>query len=150
MQIELTKIVEKSDFMEMALAHFRELNPTFEPATDWTNCYFENIAKNSCYSLCWIMLGPIRAGFVLYGIEHHRFLPRQTGAIYELYVLPQHRCQRIATACACQVIAELSKSSLSKIQLEVVEGNRAAMQLWNSLGFKKVSERLTLLPPQQK
>jgi len=144
MRIALNRISEKREFMEMALNHFRELNPAFKLASDWQNCYFESIQSNPNYSLCWIVADGERAGFVLYGIEPHRFLPRRTGAIYELYVSPEHRRKGIARSCAEIVIAELWKSSPSKIQLEVVEGNEAAQGLWNSLGFGKVSERFTL------
>ena len=83
-------------------------------------------------------------GFVLFGVEEHRFLPRQTGAIYEVYVIPEERRKGIARACAKQVIAELWKASPSKIQLEVVQGNAAAAELWRSLGFQKVTERFSL------
>jgi len=135
--------------MEMALSHFRELNPTFKPASDWQTGYFEAIVKNSNYSLCWILADGVRAGFVLYGIEPHRFLPRQTGAIYELYVSPEHRRKGIARSCAQVVITELWKSFPSKIQLEVIEGNKAALGLWRSLGFSKASERFTFsIEPQ--
>src|SRR5579864_50733 len=144
MQIALNRISEKREFMEMALNHFRELNPAFKPASDWQTCYFESIQNNPNYSLCWILADGVRAGFVLYGIEPHRFLPRRTGAIYELYVSPEYRRKGIARSCAEIVITELWKSSPSKIQLEVVEGNEAALGLWNSLGFDKVSERFTL------
>jgi len=132
--------------MQMALEHFRELNPAFKPDVDWQRDYFQNIKNNQNFSLCWIIADGIQAGFVLFGIENHRFLPRRTGAIYELYVMPQHRRKGIGSACARRVIDELWKSAPSKIQLEVVEGNRAAAELWKSLGFKKVTERFALYP----
>ncbi len=141
---DLQPISQKRDFMEMALRHFRELNPNFVPAADWEQCYFENIQKNLNCSLCWILVEGKRAGFVLYGIEPHRFLPRKTGAVYELYVLLEYRGKGIASACAEMVIGELRKSSPTKIQLEVLEGNAAAAHMWRKLGFKKVSERLTI------
>jgi len=135
---------ERQDFLEMAELHFRELNPTFAPAADWKNSYFENILGNPKYSLRWIVSDGQRAGFILFGLEEHRFLPRQTGVICELYVIPELRRQGIARACAKQVIDELWKASPSKIQLEVVEGNPAASKLWRSLGFQKVTERFVL------
>jgi ribosomal protein S18 acetylase RimI-like enzyme len=146
-EIELQKIVEKREFMEMAFSHFRELNPAFEPAPDWTNCYFENIQRNAAYSLCWIMADQVRTGFVLYGIEQHRFLPRQAGVIYELYVQPALRRQGIAQACVRHVLDELWKAPVSKVHLEIVEANSSAQQFWRSLGFKKVSQRLALSKP---
>jgi ribosomal protein S18 acetylase RimI-like enzyme len=144
--LALEAISEKDEFMEMAEKHFRELNPQFVPASDWKECYFENIQGNPNYMLRWICMDGFRAGFVLYGIEPHRFLPRKSGAIYELYVLPEHRRKGIAKACARLVVGELWKASPSKIQLEVMEGNHAALQLWKALGFNQVSERLTLSP----
>jgi ribosomal protein S18 acetylase RimI-like enzyme len=135
---------ERGDFLEMAQQHFREVNPMFTPAQDWKNSYFENIKRNPKCCLRWIVADGQRAGFVLFGVEEHRFLPRLTGAIYEVYVIPERRRQGIARACAKQVIDELGKASPSKIQLEVVEGNDAAAELWRSLGFKKVTERFVL------
>ena len=135
---------EREDFLEMAQQHFHELNPTFTPAPDWTHSYFDNIKGNPKYSLRWIIADNRHVGFVLFGVEEHRFLPRQTGAIYEVYVIPGERRKGIARACAKQVIAELWKASPSKIQLEVVQGNAAAAELWRSLGFQKVTERFSL------
>lgn len=141
---ELQSVNEKRDFMEMAVRHFRELNPNFVAAPDWELCYFENIQRNPDCSLCWIIVDRQRAGFVLYGIEPHRFLPRKTGAVYELYVLPEYRGKGVGSACAELVIGELRKASPSKIQLEVIEGNDTAARLWRRLGFRRVSERLTM------
>jgi ribosomal protein S18 acetylase RimI-like enzyme len=144
MKLELDRILAKKEFMAMALDHFRELNPLFVPASDWEKHYFENIQSNPDYSLCWIVADGERAGFVLFGVERHRFLPRRTGAIYELYILPERRREGIAEGCARMVIQSLWDKSPSKIQLEVVEGNVAASRLWKKMGFTKVSERLTL------
>jgi ribosomal protein S18 acetylase RimI-like enzyme len=135
---------DRDNFLAMAEQHFRELNPDFVPAPDWKSAYFENIRGNRNYSLCWVVAGGQRVGFLLYGVENHRFLPRKTGAIYELYVIPSQRRRGIARACAQLVLQELWKVSPSKIQLEVVEGNRAAAALWKSLGFQKASERMVL------
>ena len=139
------EIRERGDFLAMAEQHFRELNPMFIPAQDWRNSYFETIKENPEYSLRWIVVDGQRAGFIIFGVEEHRFLPRKSGAIYELYVVPGQRKKGIARACAEQVIGELRKVSVSKIQLEVMEGNLAAFELWGSLGFRKVSERLVLM-----
>ncbi len=135
---------ERGDFLAMAEQHFRELNPAFTPAHDWRNSYFENIQGNPEYSLRWIVVDGHHAGFIIFGVEEHRFLPRRTGAIYELYVVPAQRKQGIARACAQQVIGQLQELSISKIQLEVMVGNLAAAELWGSLGFRRVSERLVL------
>jgi ribosomal protein S18 acetylase RimI-like enzyme len=135
---------ERGDFLAMAEQHFRELNPTFTPARDWNDSYFENIKENPKYSLRWIVVDGQHVGFIIFGVEEHRFLPRKSGAIYELYVIPERRKKGIARACAEQVIEELQQFSISKIQLEVTEGNLAASELWRSLGFRKVTERLVL------
>jgi ribosomal protein S18 acetylase RimI-like enzyme len=135
---------EHEDFLKMAEHHFRELNPSFRPAQDWGNCYCEKIKNNGKYSLRWIIADGRPVGFILFGVEEHLFLPRLTGAIYEVYVVPEQRRKGIARACAKQVIDELCKSSASKIQLEVVEGNAGAAELWRSLGFQKVTERFVL------
>jgi UDP-2,4-diacetamido-2,4,6-trideoxy-beta-L-altropyranose hydrolase len=135
---------EHEHFLKMAEQHFRELNPMFTPAQDWKKSYFEKIENDRKYSLRWIIVDGRPAGFILFGVEEHRFLPRLTGAIYEVYVIPEQRRKGIARACAKQVINELWKSSPSKIQLEVVEGNAGATELWRSLGFQKVTERFVL------
>ena len=131
-------------FMEMAEAHFRELNPAFIPQEDWSECYFERIVANAAFSLRWVVVDGRRCGFILFGREDHRFLPRQVGAIYELYVERQYRKQGIARACAFQAIRELQAVSPSKVQLEFMNGNTAAEKLWSSLGFRKISERWVL------
>jgi ribosomal protein S18 acetylase RimI-like enzyme len=64
--------------------------------------------------------------------------------IYELYIAPEFRKRGIARACAAQAIAELQNLGPTKIQLEVMEGNTAAVALWKSLQFLKVSERYVL------
>lgn len=140
---------QRQDFLKMAEKHFRELNPTFTPAQDWQSSYFENIMNNPRRSLRWIVSGGQRVGFVLFGVEEHRFLPRLTGAIYEVYVVPEQRRKGIARACAKQVIDELWRSSPSKIQLEVIQGNAGAAELWRSLGFQKATERFVLAEKNQ-
>jgi ribosomal protein S18 acetylase RimI-like enzyme len=80
----------------------------------------------------------------LFGLEKHRFLPRMTGAIYELYVLPEFRRRGVGKTCAMEAIRELWAHTPSKIQLEVIEGRGAAAALWKSLGFQKVTDRYVL------
>jgi ribosomal protein S18 acetylase RimI-like enzyme len=135
---------EREDFIAMAEQYFGELNPQFVPAPDWKASYFENILGRKNYSLRWIVADRQRVGFILYGFEEHRFLPRKIGAIYELYIVTERRRTGIARACAESVIKELQKSSISKVQLEVAAGNEAAAAFWKSLGFQKASERLVL------
>ena len=67
-----------------------------------------------------------------------------TGAIYELYVLPEFRRRGVAKACAIEAIRELWSHGPSKIQLEVIEGRSPAAALWKSLGFQKVTDRYVL------
>jgi ribosomal protein S18 acetylase RimI-like enzyme len=140
---------DRKDFVAISEQYFRELNPQFVPAPDWKAAYFENILGRKNYSLRWIVAAGQRVGFILYGIEEHRFLPRKIGVIYELYIVPEQRRTGIARACAGCVIAELQTLSASKIQLEVAEGNEAAAAFWKSLGFQKASERLVLAANQR-
>jgi ribosomal protein S18 acetylase RimI-like enzyme len=132
------------EFQSMAIAHFSELNPRFVPQSDWKEQYFATILSAPQSFLRWIVCDGKRAGFILFGLEKNRFLPRKTGAIYELYVCPKFRRRGIARACAEEAIRELWAHSPSKIQLEVVDGQTAAAALWKSLGFQKATERLVL------
>ncbi len=135
---------ERDEFVQIAERHFRGLNPEFVPQDDWKRCYFENILGNPQFFLRWILHAGERSGFILYGLEPHRFLPRTTGAIYELYVNPEKRRKGIARLAAQIAIRELQRHGPSKIQLEVVEGNHGVAALWTSLGFEKATERFVL------
>jgi ribosomal protein S18 acetylase RimI-like enzyme len=135
---------EKAAFLEMAERHFKELNPEFVPLEDWRRRYFESIQGNDQMSLQWVLVEGRRAGFVLFGFESHRFLPRKTGMIYELYVAPEHRRRGVGEACARRAVELLRSRRVSKIQLEVMDGNEKAARLWRKLGFAKVSERFVL------
>jgi ribosomal protein S18 acetylase RimI-like enzyme len=135
---------DQEEFQRMAIAHFSELSPAFVPMQDWRDHYFQNILKTPQCFLRWIICDGQRAGFILFGLEEHRFLPRKTGAIYELYVRPEFRRRGLAKGCAKKAIQELWTHSPSKIQLEVVEGQTAAAALWRSLGFQKATDRFVL------
>jgi UDP-2,4-diacetamido-2,4,6-trideoxy-beta-L-altropyranose hydrolase len=135
---------EREEFLRMAEDHFHELNPSFVPHLDWKANYFEKIQSGSEFFLRWVLIGGKRVGFILFGLEDHRFLPRKTGAIYELYVVPDHRRKGVATTCAQEAIRELRAFAPSKIQLDVMVGNLGAVRLWESLGFDKVTERFVL------
>lgn len=141
--LRITK-ADRSLFLQMAEQHFRELNPDFVPQQDWKEHYFERVSSNPRVFADWVQADGNRVGFVLYGLEEHRFLPRLTGMIYELYILPEFRRMGIARDCARQAISQLQTYSPSKIQLEVMDGNKAAEALWRSLGFERVSSRLVL------
>jgi ribosomal protein S18 acetylase RimI-like enzyme len=136
--------VERDEFMRVAEQHFRGLSSTFTPHDDWKRGYFETILANPQLFLRWILSSGDRSGFILYGLEAHRFLPRKTGAIYELYISPEKRRRGFARQAAQIAIRELLVHGPSKIQLEVVEGNAGAAALWTSLGFEKVTERYVL------
>jgi ribosomal protein S18 acetylase RimI-like enzyme len=135
---------EREEFLSMAINHFSELNPGFVPHSDWRDQYFEAVHVDPHCFIRWIVFDQRRAGFILFGLEKHRFLQRKTGMIYELYVLPEFRRRGVARKCAEQAIRELWTHSPSKIQLEVVEGQLAASALWRSLGFQKATERFVL------
>ncbi len=135
---------DRDCFLEMSKMLFRELNPQFFPDPDWQQHYFENILANQNLHLRWIITEGQRVGFILSGLERHRFLPRWTGMVYELYILPEFRRRGIARCCAAQVIQELESRQPSKIQLEVATGNSAAVTFWNTLGFEAVSTRFVL------
>lgn len=144
LKMEPVSSLDRKDFMSMAESHFRGLNPAFKPQADWNAHYFDNIAGNQRMFLRWIVVDGVRAGFILFGIEQHRFLPRQTGAIYELYIDQKFRRRGIARDCASAAIRELQAYAPSKVHLEIVKGNDAAEGLWKLLGFEKVSERWVL------
>jgi UDP-2,4-diacetamido-2,4,6-trideoxy-beta-L-altropyranose hydrolase len=143
-------VTERRQFLNIATRHFSELDSSFVPDDDWKREYFETIRANPGYFLRWILHGRKRAGFILFGIEKHRFLPRKTGMIYELYIHPAFRQRGIARSCALQAIRELWDLGPSKIQLEVLEGNTPAAALWKALRFQKVSERFVLAKDRSK
>jgi ribosomal protein S18 acetylase RimI-like enzyme len=144
--LKLTPVLpqDRESFTTMAVSHFRELNRDFDPQADWKEHYFQRILNNPNLHLCWIESGGERAGFILFGLEDHKFLPRKIGAIYELHVEATFRRRGIARGCAELAIYELRSHSPSKIQLEIMDGNAGALKLWKSLGFEKICERWVL------
>ena len=134
----------EDQFTAMAIRNFRNLNPEFEPHEDWKQHYFSGIQANPNFHLEWIRYDGKNAGFILYGMENHRFLPRKVGAIYEVYIEPAFRRLGLAKEAALEAIKVLRHASSSKIHLEVMEGNAGAVALWTSLGFRKVTERYVL------
>jgi len=105
--METVSATDRDAFLAMAERLFRGLNPSFVPQADWKQSYFENIVGNARLSLRWIVVDENRAGFVLFGLEAHRFLPRVNGMIYEVYVEPEFRRRGIAQIVAHQAIREL-------------------------------------------
>jgi ribosomal protein S18 acetylase RimI-like enzyme len=128
----------------VAIRNFTSLNPDFVPRDDWKESYFASILSNRDMVLNWITADGGRAGFVLFGVEPHRFLPRRTGAVYELFVEADHRGRGIGEAAAEAAIRALHAAGVSKIQLEVMVGNEGAARLWRKLGFARVAERYVL------
>jgi ribosomal protein S18 acetylase RimI-like enzyme len=135
---------EEPEFLAMAEGYFTELNPGFIALDDWRASYFSRIKTTPDTCLLWIQCDGRRAGFVLYGLEKHRFLPRTTGCVYEFYILPQFRRSGIGRQAGEAVVQLLRRSSPSKIQLEVASGNASAAEFWQELGFRKVAERYVL------
>lgn len=139
---------EGEEFLRMAERHFRELNPAFVPQEDWKLNYFSGLLDSPNLQLHWIVFQGQRSGFILFGLEGHRFLPRRSGMIYELFIDAAFRRQGLARACATEAIRRLRAESPSKVQLEIMEGNAGAEELWRSVGFRKVSERWVLKEEQ--
>jgi ribosomal protein S18 acetylase RimI-like enzyme len=135
---------QKAQFLALACEHFRELDPAFRPLPEWEANYFETVTRSPNYALEWIVVSGETVGFILFGVEPHRFFPRTIGAIYELYVRPDRRRGGIGRAAAAEAVARLSARGVQRIQLEVIEGNEKAAALWEGLGFKRVSVRYTL------
>lgn len=147
-RLEPVSQLDRESFLDMAVNHFRELNASFVPQADWEEHYFASILATPHIFLRWIVVEGKRSGFILFGLENHRFLPRKIGNIYEVYVEPKSRRQGLARYCALQAVRELEAYSPSRVQLEIMAGNIAAAALWKSLGFTKVSERWVLEEPR--
>lgn len=143
-QLQTIGSEESAEFLAMAQIYFRELNPAFVARADWTANFFDSILKNDSMSACWILSAGEKAGFVVFGVEPHRYLPRTTGVVYEMFVAPEFRRRQTARQAAVQAIEILKKRGVSKLQLEVVEGNAAAANFWQNLGFTKVAGRFIL------
>lgn len=137
-------VEDQEPFTAMAIQYFRALNPKFVPQEDWKQNYFSRIQKNSNMHLEWIQKDGNHAGYVLYGIEDHRFLPRKTGAIYDLYIEPAFRRDGLAREALALAIQTLRALLPSHIQLEAMASNEGGAALLKSLGFHKVTERFVL------
>ena len=135
---------EENIFLEMAADYFSELNPNFVPLDAWKRNFFESIQSDQNMSLRWVMVNDERAGFMIFGIKEHRYMPTIIGVICEFYIRPTYRRTGLGTECARRVIDELQRLGVSKIQLEVVVGNTSVAVFWEKLGFLKVSERFAL------
>ena len=134
-------------FFCIAEQHFQELDAAFVPQPDWKTRYFEKSTCNADLFLYWIMANGEHAGFMLFGTENHGLLPRKNGVIYKVYILPAHRQNGVASACAQWAIRGLKALFPAKIELEVIVHNSGAMEMWKSLGFRKVTNRFVLDNP---
>jgi ribosomal protein S18 acetylase RimI-like enzyme len=135
---------DHGEFVEMAMQYFRSLNPQFDPQPDWKQLYFQNILSDLSLFVRWVLADGQRVGFIMFGLERHRILPRVGGVIYELYIRPEFRRKGIAGTAARQAISELRAQCPSKIELQIMTGNHDATAFWKALGFSKVSERYVL------
>jgi ribosomal protein S18 acetylase RimI-like enzyme len=135
---------EASAFLAMAMDYFKELNPNFVAGADWQASYFSWLKSSSDTHLNWIHCNGERAGFAIYGVEGHRFLPRKNGYVYEFYIQPRFRRSGIGREAAEQVLSALRKLDPAKIQLEITSGNSVAAEFWETFGFGKVAERYVL------
>ena len=111
---------EQDKFLRMAVKHFSEMNPSFVPQDDWKEHYFPTIMANPRYVLRWIVCDEKRAGFILFGLEKHRFLPRTTGVIHEVYVLPEFRRRGVQSGLIAQ---RLHEAALAGCEYAVVSTN---------------------------
>jgi ribosomal protein S18 acetylase RimI-like enzyme len=135
---------EASTFLAMATDYFKELNRDFVADADWQASYFSRLKSSSDTHLHWIHCNGERAGFAIYGIEGHRFLPRKNGYVYEFYVQPRFRRSGIGREAAGKVLGALRQLDPARIQLEITAGNSVAVEFWETFGFGKVAERYVL------
>ena len=135
---------EKAEFMIMAEDYFTELDPHFTPLSYWITNYFPKLLSNPDLFLKWIFIQTRRVGFVLYGTSKHLYKEKRIGTVYDFYVEPSYRKQGIAKKAAFFVIKELKEFDVGKIQLEIMLGNEAAIQLWSQLGFFHITGKYVL------
>ena len=135
---------QESEFVDMAIEHFRTLNPDFEPDQTWTDHYFRSCMEDPAISLEWILAGKEKAGFVIYLIERHRFVPVSFGVIREVFVKTSHRRMGIASSSAELMIRQMKQRGAEKIFVDTVAGDARARALWEKAGFRSFTERLAL------
>jgi ribosomal protein S18 acetylase RimI-like enzyme len=135
---------DRQDFMQMATTYFAEAIPGFKPDKDFEEFFFEGMFKPNIF--CdWVVGQGKRIGFVIFGIENHLFLPRKTGFFYAFYIAPASRRGPVASLVMQDCCRILDTYHPSKIQLEVIEGNEEAHQIWTWMGFRRVSSKYYLL-----
>jgi ribosomal protein S18 acetylase RimI-like enzyme len=135
---------DREPFMNMATTYFKEAIPGFEPDEDFRKFFFDGMFKPNIFCN-WVVRDEKQLGFVIFGIENHRFLPRKTGFFYAFYIIPEARRGSLATLVMQDCCRILDRYHPSKIQLEVIEGNEEANQIWTWMGFRRVSSKYYLL-----
>jgi len=89
-----------------------------------------------------------RAGFVIFGMEDHLFLPRKTGVVYAFYIVPDSRKGPIASLVMQERCRVLDTRHPSKIQPEVLEGKEEADKICTWIGFRRVSIQILFARPK--
>jgi ribosomal protein S18 acetylase RimI-like enzyme len=128
----------------MAIDHFRSLNPDFVPDQTWSDHYFRSCMEDPAIFLEWIVVGKERAGFVIFLIEQHRFVPVKFGVIREVFVKTSHRRMGIASRSADLMIRQMKEHGAKKVFVDTVAGDARAKALWEKAGFRSFTERLAL------
>ncbi len=61
--------------------------------------------------------------------------------VYNIAVAPEFRSEGIGEALLRHMIEKAEETGCSVVNLEVMDGNEAAMELYNKLGFREVGRR---------
>ena len=144
MDVTLTAIdeVDKVAFRQMALDHFIEINPAFVPDTDWEGYFVESCLTTESIYARWIVADGQRAGFVVYLLERHRFVPKDFGVIREVFVIPTWRRKGLASKAGQLMIDDLGRFGAIRVFVDIMAGDERARGLWARLGFGSHTERL--------
>ena len=141
LSIALVQGCERADFEAMALDYFRELDPRFEPRPEWKERFFASLFSGRKSSADWLLVGEERAGFVILGLEPHRYQSRHVGSVQDFYVAPAHRRSGLGTKFAQLALDLLKDAGAQRIQLEIMSGNSQAEAFWSRLGFAPFAAR---------
>ena len=82
--------------------------------------------------------GNLMKGWIGIGIMLDFYSDEMVGIIPEIYVFPPYRHQGIAEKLCLEGFKHLKEQGLTKVQLNVFEGNRAK-DLYRKLGFQEIS-----------
>lgn len=133
---------ERDAFMEMAVQYFTVLNPVFQPLPEWRAHFFDGLKSNPDTKIRWVVSNDGVAGFIIYGYEPHRYLPKKVGVIYDLYLSPDHRRKGIGFRCLQRAVEELHANGAVRIHADVTADYPSGMKALKDLGFKEVAIRL--------